>query len=138
MLAACGGETATPSGQADLTRDDVLTPTEQRGLLDAIDRICGDTWCEGDFDFAFHAFTCQKSERSCDLKLEYVWSQEDGPSVRVPYTCVFEEIATKAQILTEEGGRLTYTDDLYDRITECLSDGEADARQAVREQGGDA
>ena len=35
-----------------------LTPVEEKGLLKSIDNICGDTWCEGDFNYNFVEVRC--------------------------------------------------------------------------------
>jgi hypothetical protein len=139
LVPACAAGTETETSKADVRSDDFLTSAEQRSLLEAIDRICGDTWCEGDFNFAFHAFSCRKSLARCELKVEYIWSEEsDEREIRYPHTCEFDDVTRKDQIVTETNGRLGYTDGLYEQITECLSDGEGDARAYVVEHGGDA
>ena len=44
-----------------------LTVQQERVVLDLIDDICGDTWCEGDYAFDFQKFSCEQG--SCSLRL---------------------------------------------------------------------
>lgn len=46
-----------------------LTRRQEAVVLDLIDDICGDTWCEGDFAFDFRRFSCSPETRSCTLRL---------------------------------------------------------------------
>ena len=45
-----------------------LTDRQERVVLDLIDDVCGDTWCEGDFAFDFRKFSC-KDGGTCTLRL---------------------------------------------------------------------
>lgn len=54
-----------------------LTLRQEAVVLDLIDDICGDTWCEGDFAFDFRRFSCSRETRSCTLRLRIAsWAQE--------------------------------------------------------------
>ena len=54
-----------------------LTPRQEAVVLDLIDDICGDTWCEGDFAFDFRRFACSPEKRSCVLRLRIAYSGDD-------------------------------------------------------------
>jgi len=49
-----------------------LTPAQEQAALKAIDDICGDTWCEGDDNFAFRELRCSapRGDRDGACKLE--------------------------------------------------------------------
>lgn len=54
-----------------------LTDRQEAVVLDLIDDICGDTWCEGDFAFDFRRFECEPAEGSCTLRLRIAsWEKE--------------------------------------------------------------
>jgi hypothetical protein len=36
-------------------------------VLDLVDDICGDTWCEGEHDFRFRGVRCTERTASCNL-----------------------------------------------------------------------
>ena len=55
-----------------------LTRRQEAVVLDLIDDICGDTWCEGDFAFDFRRFHCSPEQRSCVLRLR-IASREQEP-----------------------------------------------------------
>ena len=46
-----------------------LSPRQEAVVLDLIDDVCGDTWCEGDHAFDFRRFTCDPLARACTLTL---------------------------------------------------------------------
>ena len=53
-----------------------LTPRQEAVVLDLIDDICGDTWCEGDYAFDFRRFECSPEKQSCVLRLRIAPWQE--------------------------------------------------------------
>ena len=77
LLTGLGLLTA-PAGAAGLTSRQLgLSPAEQRTVLDLVDAICGDTWCEGDHAFRFQRFSCDRRRASCTLRLQLSsWSEE--------------------------------------------------------------
>ena len=68
---------ASPAGAAAPRAPYDLTLHQQAVVLDLIDDVCGDTWCEGDFAFDFRRFSCSPETRSCTLRLRIAsWAQE--------------------------------------------------------------
>jgi hypothetical protein len=112
----------------------ILTNSESKILLGHIDSVCGDTWCEGDFDFHFKALSCF-DDGSCDLTLDFIyydWSETelfaDTPEkiIKVQVNCTLTGFAGRDDIIyeDEESKTITYSDMLYDRITTCIDDNE--------------
>ena len=64
---------------ASTTWTPVLTGAQQRTVLDLIDDVCGDTWCEGDLRFDFRTFTCDRSHATCTLTVRLA-PYTDGPT----------------------------------------------------------
>ena len=75
-LSLVGIGTAPASAQPARAPYD-LTPHQEAVVLDLIDDICGDTWCEGDFAFDFRRFECSPEQQSCTLRLRIAsWAEE--------------------------------------------------------------
>jgi len=113
--------------------DRILTQQEEQDVLSAIDNICGDTWCEGDFDFSFNKLECLKSTESCLFEWEFIdreYLDEDYETykeTRFPAQCVIKDIKEKDQIAKiSYRNVLTYTDDLYDAVSDCIDQKEYD------------
>ena len=92
-LGACGVEAGNDAVDAGaLGRDDsalcsnALSPSQEKVALKLIDDICGDTWCEGDNNFAFDRLSCRAGSPAspnggtCTLKLRIIPREDDPPS----------------------------------------------------------
>ncbi len=132
-LAACGGvppetelvDEPVDDGKADAVSS--LTAAQAKIVLQKIDDTCGDTWCDGDFDFAFKKIVCQPSRGSCtlttfdtypafsDLKPSYYWR-----SCRILGFSHFAEL-----ISTAANGYQTLTPEFYDGVSACITKIEA-------------
>ena len=130
-LAGCGGTPAsTPDGDAPaivsfhdegLLGND-LTLKEVQTSLKLIDDICGDTWCEGDYDFRFRYLYCSRDAESCTLALQ-MGARETAPTdPRWPwYVCRttgffgFESLVT-----TSSGGQQRLTPTYYEALSACI------------------
>ena len=38
-----------------------LTAEQSKEIVDYLDELCGDTFCEGEFDYDFESFTCEST-----------------------------------------------------------------------------
>jgi hypothetical protein len=135
--AACTTNVDEPEDaeEAELRATDrLLTRAQERAVLSAIDNVCGDTWCEGDFDFAFKKLDCKRSTRACTFDFEYIHrvydegADEPLAEFRIPSSCTFENIRTRGAVMTTVQGQIKYSDHLYELVTECINDNEEDAR----------
>lgn len=72
--ASLGGISGHPHGD---TGD--LGAAQARAVLFELDQICGDTWCEGDFDFAFAKVTCHFDRSSCTITMRISPRQDARP-----------------------------------------------------------
>ena len=74
-LSLVGIGTSPANAQARPPYD--LTPRQEAVVLDLIDDVCGDTWCEGDFAFDFRRFECSPEKQSCVLRLRIAsWEKQ--------------------------------------------------------------
>lgn len=75
-----------PTASASAAGPPGPTRAQERLVLDAIDDLCGDTWCEGDYAFEFRDFSCDAKRASCTLRLRIArlteeplsWHQRSG------------------------------------------------------------
>lgn len=118
--------------QASFAND--LSAADERSLVTEIDNICGDTWCEGDFNFSFNSLVCDFTKGECVLDYEFIDYYFDDNwditgEVRTPATCAIAATNLE-QISRNRGWGLSYNDYLYETVTDCIWDAEADANRA--------
>lgn len=108
-----------------------LSPSEQKVALKLIDDICGDTWCEGDNDFAFEQLTCRGAARdagtggSCTLRFRIIPRTDDPPSYsRTCTTSGFQGFHSLVE--TAPSGYQSLNWDYYLALTACIQRVEAD------------
>ena len=71
------GVLAAPAGAAPARAPYDLLPRQEAVVLDLIDDICGDTWCEGDFAWDFRSFVCSPERQSCTLRVRVAsWAND--------------------------------------------------------------
>lgn len=134
LLGGCAVDTADASvdpeslGQSEsaLCRN-ALSPDEEKTALKLIDDICGDTWCEGDNNFAFEQLTCRaKAPRSpnggtCTLALRIIPREDDPPSyARTCTTGSFSGFDSLVE--TAQSGYQSLVWDYYLALTDCISE----------------
>lgn len=110
---------------------DFLSVGERKLILKEIDSICGDTWCEGDLEFNFSEFYCDKESRSCKLELTS-WIRSEEADTKVDRSCTFNEIVSFSQLIdiknyVDDEGKIfssaDLNDDFYLNLTEhCVYD----------------
>jgi hypothetical protein len=127
LLAACGTppqveltEATAEAEKADAVSS--LTDDQAKTVLRVIDNTCGDTWCDGDFDFRFKKIVCQPARNSCtmltfdtypafsDQKPSYYWR-----SCRMVGFSKYEDL-----INTAPTGYQSLTEGFYDAVSDCI------------------
>ena len=90
-------------------------------VLSLVDVACGDTWCEGDFNFVFTHFSCNFVEGVCNLSF---LANEHGLAEQVRGDCNLRGYYKESDLLDSEdvSGRMLsrLTHSLNNDITECL------------------
>jgi hypothetical protein len=72
VIAGCGGRPdsadASSVSEDELRATNDLTAEEQKLVLRLVDNRCGDTWCDGDYDWRFKKITCSfASKQACTM-----------------------------------------------------------------------
>lgn len=65
----CARDDSTHTPLPKSTLPDVLDPAHALGELRALNELCGDTWCEGSFEYYFHGLRCDAASATCDLDM---------------------------------------------------------------------
>jgi hypothetical protein len=97
-----------------------LTQEQKIASLDAIDSICGDTWCEGDFNYEFQSINCESDNSTCVVGFK-TWDYVDE-SINTRYSCEIQGISSFNDILKEGGHDLT--EKFYDQLNACINEGD--------------
>jgi len=97
-----------------------LTEAQKQSSLSAIDIICGDTWCEGDYNFEFQTINCESDNSTCVVSFK-TWDYADE-TINTQYSCKIEGIKSFQDIVIEERGDLT--EKFYDQMNVCINEDE--------------
>jgi hypothetical protein len=139
LLSACAfdmndpttGEQEPLDGSAERVCKNALTQSEEQITLKLIDDICGDTWCEGDNDFAFRHLSCTAPRGThpgvCQLRLQII-PREGVLSPRASYnrTCTTPHFTGfDSLVATAPNGYQSLQPAYYDELTSCISNLEA-------------
>jgi hypothetical protein len=115
------------SSSEELCRKNALSPAEEHTALQVIDNICGDTWCEGDNNFAFQKLTCtaptSAAPGTCKLQLRVIPS-EGAPGYPRTFTrsCTTPGFTGYASLVeTSSSGYTSINWDYYLALSDCIS-----------------
>ncbi len=116
-------EASPVESQSEALAVNALSPAQSKTVLRLIDDICGDTWCDGDYDFGFRRLTCSKTGRTCTLTLQafpiegVAASQKSyWRSCKTPGFTGFTSLVN-----TAPNGYQSLTAGYYDVLSECIS-----------------
>lgn len=115
------------SSSEALCRKNALSPTEEQTTLKLIDDICGDTWCEGDDNFAFQKLNCaaptSASPGTCKLQLRIIPREGAAGYPRTfSRSCTTPGFTGYASLVeTSSSGYTSLNWDYYLALTDCIS-----------------
>ncbi len=102
----------------------VNTPADTSTILKAIDNICGDTWCEGDYSFRFHKVTLDTARNS--TRVVFTMSIQDPSEIdssavilkqKFDVSCNVAGYSSFATIM-QTNDQLNW--DFYTSLTDCI------------------
>lgn len=121
-----GGDAETLAQSAGALCKNALSPAQEKLTLKLIDDICGDTWCEGDNDFAFDRLECRAapprsaSGGGCTLELRIIPRDAGSRSFRRACT-TGGFFGFDSLVDTAESGYQSLDWDYYLALTDCIS-----------------
>ena len=78
---------------------EIFSGNQREDIIHSIDVICGDTWCEGDYNFKFTDFSCNKLTAKCELSFHFIKSDKENEELLSPLqVCRFQNIMDIKQI----------------------------------------
>ncbi|MES2743995.1 MAG: hypothetical protein V4655_01150 [Bdellovibrionota bacterium] len=101
----------------------ILDEDDQFQLLQSIDSICGDTWCEGDANWSFDTINCD-TDSGCVLNLTmmpYDFTDDVTLSER-RLQCELPDFIERSAIVEKTNRGLQYTPGLYEAVSDCIYD----------------
>jgi hypothetical protein len=120
----------------NLWATDFLNSTEKGEVLTAIDNICADTWCEGDYDFSFDDLYCSKENGECTLSFNLIYiiwdvDYEHSTSETFHAECTVSNLHSLSDILYspayEKFSYYELTQEFYEQLSDCISQKEQEA-----------
>lgn len=136
-VSACGGsatgagvevsEVTSVESQGEALAVNALSAAQSKTVLRLIDTICGDTWCDGDYDFGFRRLTCSKVAKTCTLTMQAFPIEGVSSSKRSYWrSCKTPGFTGFGSLVnTAPNGYQWLNDDYYDVLSECISRVEA-------------
>ena len=98
---------------------ELLTVTQRDEVIRTIDNACGDSWCEGDYNFKFSDFNCDKATSTCDLSFNFIKNDKETNEVYSPLKiCHIHNITDFKQI---KESKFSLNQNFYDELSNCIS-----------------
>ncbi len=110
-----------------------LNNAQKQDILNQIDSVCGDTWCEGEYNFSFDNIRCNSYTRSCVIDFKLIQYYYDGDSyepTREAYystSCSIGRVDSYYDLVDVEGRYAGLNQNFYDRFSDCISVREGEA-----------
>ena len=107
-----------------------LSPAQEKIALKLIDDICGDTWCEGDYNFDFRALTCDYRRMTCTLRFQmFPWDTVASGSSAYSRSCETTGFSGfDSLVATAPNGYQSLVPSFYDALTTCIGNLEGGSR----------
>ncbi len=112
-----------------------LTSEQADTILTEIDNICGDTWCEGEFNFSFDHIQCDDVTATCRIDMTLFNGYEDFEEGDKEFkgSCEIDQLSTYSDMIDTTRRYASLNWDFYERLTDCVTDLEQDAYSVVYE-----
>ena len=99
-------------------------------VIELIDNICGDTWCEGDFNFEFHDFHLNRKESKATVAFDLISEYGASPR-RMSTSCTIKKIHSIDEVISYYRGRPELGNYFYEELSLCISDREDSFRDIL-------
>ena len=110
-----------------------LTSKQAETVLREIDNICGDTWCEGEFNFSFDQFNCDDQTQSCVIEMTLFDGYEDFREGDKTYTgsCTLTGLSSYDQMIEIRGRYPSLVWEFYEIVSDCVTELEEEAYDVI-------
>ena len=97
-----------------------LSRAEERIVLKLVDDVCGDTWCEGDYDFRFRRLFCNSNAATCLLMFQMASREGAGSTWRWQMCRTGGFFDFDSLVETTSGGYQWLTAGYYEALAACI------------------
>ena len=91
--------------------------------LELFDNICGDTWCEGDFNFEFLEFELDTKKAAAKVSFKLISDWGEGTKF-FETDCTMKNINSMDDVIGSYRGRPELNNHFYEELSLCISDKE--------------
>jgi hypothetical protein len=113
-------------GIESMASKQILSSSEKNEVLELIDHACADSWCSGDYNYKFSAFSCNDTTSVCTLTFKIIdRDAKPGEPNSVSRRCLFTKISSVNDII--QGHNLN--EEFYDKLNYCVSNRESGTRE---------
>jgi len=131
-LSACAAPAASDASEdAEPTTEDLtkakndLTAKQAKLVVDALNDVCGDTWCEGDYSWDFSKIVCDFTKKTCTftVKITDPGTDDSAKDDKVYWrSCKVSKVgAFTSMIDTAQNGYQSLNETFYDKINACVT-----------------
>ena len=108
---------------------DFLNEKQKDTTLELLNNLCGDTWCEGDFEYEFDQIDCSKRKKNCTIELnvlifgEYCYPNKPSEFKvykKISWLCRIPELKNVRDILVKENKRTYLSQKFINEVDECI------------------
>ena len=107
------------------------TYTNEDISLELIDNICGDTWCEGDFNYIFHNASYKKSTKEYLLEFELIPDLYDSNLTFNTECSIPVQRFPSDVFYKDSSGRFELNSSFYEVLSECVTEREYEFRSIL-------
>jgi hypothetical protein len=99
-----------------------LTPYQADEIIQVMNNVCGDTWCEGDYEFDFKTINCSAATQTCEIQLAVI--DPTAAPVNGSLVPVAEEICNLENVKRyyDIVARGELRSHVYEQLNGCISD----------------
>lgn len=102
--------------------NDFFTASQKEAVINEIDNVCGDTWCEGDYNFKFNELACEKLTHTCELTFQFIALDDNEVEKFSPIqVCRVENIKGFRDLMDNKH---SLNENFYEAISDCISEKE--------------
>ena len=109
---------------------DILNEKQKDTTLELLNNLCGDTWCEGDFEYEFDQIDCSKHKKNCKIELnvliygEFCYSNKPNEIKlykKISWLCRIPSLNKVSDILVREKKKEVYLNQRFiDKADQCI------------------
>jgi hypothetical protein len=104
-----------------------ITKWQEKQVLTALGSYCGNSWCEGDFDYKFKSLSCKAKSDNCNLGFTLV---NRAKNTRSKAECSYSPVRNFREIMIGVGGPESLSYGFLEALDDCFEKAEAKAALA--------